>query len=147
MKIVNGIIQEKEIFGLKVKIDIVEPKGIKNVRTLRKMEPCGITVHNTGNSGKGAGDESHSAYIQNVENNDNDYVSWHLTVDADSVTQHIPLNEMAYHAGDGSGFGNTRTIGIEIAEPIDQKYSMCEDNALKVIVWLMMQYNFSIDDV
>lgn len=147
MNIVNGIIQDKEIFGLKVKIDIVEPKGKKNVRTLRKMETGGLTVHNTGNSGKGAGDESHSAHIQNVENNDTEYVSWHLTVDSDSVTQHIPLNEMAYHAGDGSGFGNTRTIGIEIAEPIDQKYSMCEDNALKVIVWLMIQYNFSIDDV
>ena len=78
LNIKNGIIQDKFIDGIPVKIDIVEPKGRRNVRTLIKMpEVIGITDHNTGNSAPTAGDELHARWMQNVENADKQYVSAH----------------------------------------------------------------------
>lgn len=146
--IVNGIIKDKYINGLKVNVDIIKSKGIANVRTLRPMKPLGLTIHNTGNSGKNSGDENHALYLQNVENADSAYVSWHITVDENSMTQHLPFNECGYHAGDGAnGYGNSKTIGIEIAEASNQNYAKCEENAIKVIRYLMKEYGFKIENI
>lgn len=123
----------------------VIPKGKKNVRTLEKMVPKYLVVHNTANTASGADDLSHAKYLQNLEDADKTYVSWHLTVDSDSCTKHLPFEEQGYHAGDGKGRGNTQGIGIEIAENKD--YSKAEDNALNVICFLMKAYNITTDRV
>jgi len=124
---------------------IVTPKGKENVRTLEKMVPKYLVIHNTGNSAPGADDAAHAKYLQNVENADKTYVSWHLTVDCNSVTKHLPFEEQGYHAGDGKGKGNTQGIGIEIAENKD--YPKAEDNALNVICFLMKAYSITVDRV
>lgn len=118
LTIVNGIIQDKEIGGIPIKVDIVEPKGKRNVRTLIPLkEWWGVTQHNTGNTHPTAGDEMHAKWMQNVENIDEDYVGAHIFIDSDSITQVIPLNEECYHAGDGkNGDGNTHTIAVETCE-------------------------------
>jgi len=139
LNIVNGIIQDKFIDGIPVKIQIVQPSGVKNVRTLMKMtEVIGITNHNTGNSAPTAGDELHAKWLQNVENADEQYVSVHLFVDQDSITQTVPLNEVCYHAGDGSGNGNRKTISIEICE--NANVLKAEDNAKKLNAALLLTY-------
>lgn len=146
MNIDKGIVKANDVYGVPVKVDIVQPSGNKNVRRLIKMNPKGLTVHNTGNKSKGAGDELHGRYLQNLENADKTYVSWHFTVDDDSLTQHLPLNEAGYHAGDGSrGFGNNHTIGIEIAE--DGDYKKAEENAIKLMCWLMKEFGFTVEVV
>ena len=124
---------------------IVAPKGKENVRTLEKMVPKYLVVHNTANTASGADDLSHAKYLQNLEDADKTYVSWHLTVDSDSCTKHLPFEEQGYHAGDGKGRGNTQGIGIEITENKD--YSKAEDNALNVICFLMKAYNITTDRV
>ena len=49
----NGILQNKEVGGIPVHTNTIEPFGRNNVRTLIPMEnPIGITNHNTGNSHK-----------------------------------------------------------------------------------------------
>lgn len=139
----NGIIQNKEIFGIPVKISIIEPSGNKNVRTLIPMlETIGQTVHNTGNTHPTAGDEMHAKYFQNVEDADKYYVAAHLFVDADSITQIIPLSEVAYHAGDGKGDGNRKTISVEICE--SENYEQCEENGKYLLSALNMYYGGSI---
>jgi N-acetylmuramoyl-L-alanine amidase len=139
LTIVNGIIQDKYIDGIPVKIQIVAPKGAKNVRTLIKMKECiGITNHNTGNVVPTASDEMHAKWMQNVENADKQYVSVHLYVDHDSITQTVPLDEVCYHAGDGKGNGNYKTIGVEICENVN--ISKAEENAKKLNAALLLTY-------
>lgn len=146
MGIKNGLVTDNNIGGIPVKVDIIQPSGLRNVRTLIPMVAKGITVHNTGNTGVGSGDEAHGNYLKNVEKVDKDYVSWHFTVDEDSITQHLPMNEVGYHAGDGgNGPGNGSTIGIEIAEC--GNYVKSEANGIKLICWLLKEYNFSYDSV
>jgi N-acetylmuramoyl-L-alanine amidase len=130
LNIVDGIIQDKFIDGIPVKLAIIEPSGNANVRILIPMtQIIGITNHNTGNSSPGATAESHAKYFQNVENADQNYVSAHLFVDCDCIIQILPLNEIAYHAGDGKGNGNYHTLSIEICE--NKNNEVAEDNAKK----------------
>ena len=139
LTIIDGIIQDSEIDGIRIKIAIVQPRGKANVRTLIKMrEVIGITNHNTANTAPTAGDEAHARYLQNVENADSAYVSVHLFVDDDSITQCVPIDELCYHAGDGSGDGNRKTIAIEICE--NRNYEKAEENAQKLNAALLLTY-------
>ena len=139
LTIIDGIIQDSEIDGIRIKIAIVRPKGKANVRTLVKMkEVIGITNHNTANTAPTAGDEAHARYLQNVENVDSSYISVHLFVDDDSITQCVPLDEFCYHAGDGNGDGNRKTIAIEICE--NRNYEKAELNAQKLNAALLLTY-------
>lgn len=127
----NGVLNVKEISGIPVKVMLVNSKGSKNVRTGKFMNPIGITVHNTGNTSASAGAEQHAKYLQNVENADELFVSWHFSVDCDCIIQHLPVNETAFHAGDGNGVGNSKTIAIEICE--NKNYDKAEKNAIELI--------------
>ena len=75
------------------------PTGRKN-RPGRANPMKYITIHNTGNTSKGAGAKNHAAYIKS-DAATNDQKSWHYTVDDKEVYQHIPDNEVVYHCGDG----------------------------------------------
>lgn len=87
------------------------PIANKKARPQYPMKPKYITIHNTGNAG--ATGKQNSDYVVNQ----NEYKSWHFTVGYDEVYQHLPINESAWHAGDGEqGEGNRNSIGIEIAE-------------------------------
>ena len=139
LTIIQGIIQDSEIDGIPVKIAIVQPRGKTNVRTLIKMkEVIGITNHNTANTAPTAGDEAHARYLQNLENADKEYKSVHLFVDDDSITQCVPIDEFCYHAGDGNGDGNRKTIAIEICE--NRNYEKAEENAQKLNAALLLTY-------
>lgn len=81
----------------------------------------------------------HAKWMQNVENADRQYVGAHLFVDHDSITQVIPLNEEAYHAGDGkNGPGNSQTLAVEICENVN--YDQAETNAKYLLAALMKTY-------
>ncbi|MDF2520835.1 MAG: hypothetical protein K0R84_1463 [Clostridia bacterium] len=139
LNIIDGIIQDRYIDDIPVKLQIVKLMRKRNVRTLIKLKECiGITNHNTGNSAPSAGDELHAKWMQNVENIDKQYVSAHLFVDQDSITQVIPLDEVTYNAGDGKGDGNYKTISIEICE--NGNVLKAEENAKKLNAALIMTY-------
>ncbi|GAA0414971.1 hypothetical protein GCM10008934_02300 [Virgibacillus salarius] len=109
------------------------------------MTPQFITVHNTANSSKGANAELHSRYLHNGAGGRT--VGWHFTVDDKEVYQHIPTNESAYHAGDGSGSGNRKSIGIEICENSDGDFQKAVKNAQQLIKQLMKEHNIPIERV
>jgi len=112
-----------------------------------KANPCSyITIHNTGNANKGANAKSHSAYVKS-DSAANAFVSWHYTVDDSIIYQHLPDNETAYHAGDGSGTGNTKSIGIEICMNSDGDLLMATENATEITQSLCKKHNIPLENI
>lgn len=142
----------KKIGKASVIVDIVE-KGNIEIRPGTPMNPSEIAVHNTGNAGRGADAESHNKYIHNQAGkpaSQTGYASWHFSVDENYIYQHIPLDESAWHTGDGSGIssGNRNAIGIEICEHVDQKnYHQAEENAIALIIHLINTLNINVQKV
>ena len=119
------------------------PIGGKN-RPGYQMSPEYITIHNTANADKGANAEMHARYVKNPAT----AVSWHYTVDdGETIYQHLPTNESGFHAGDGAGMGNRKSIGIEICENIGIDQDKANDNAVWLIQKLMKEHNISIANV
>lgn len=110
------------------------------------MTPEYITIHNTGNSDYGADADMHSRYLSG--NTQEEYVSWHYTVDNTKIIQHLPLNEVGYHAGDGgNGTGNLKSIAIEICENVDGNYAEAEKHTVKLVAELLYELNMDISKV
>lgn len=81
-----------------------------------------ICVHDTASGAPSAGAIAHKNWLESMANNvdSKTCVSWHFTVDDKYIIQHLPIDEVAYHAGDGTGtklqFINTH---IKAKEPIE----------------------------
>jgi len=126
-------------------IKIVEklvPESKYSIKCPYEMEPIGITVHNTAND---ASAENEIAYMTN-----NNYeTSYHYAVDDKEAVQGLPLNRNGWHASDGNGTGNRKTIAIEIcySKSGGDKFTKAEQNAAELIAYLLEKYNWSIDVV
>ena len=105
-----------------------------------------ITIHNTGNTAKGAGAPNHAAYLKG-DAAAGAPVSWHYTVDDKTIIRHIPDNETAWHAGDGAGTGNSRSVGIEICVNSDGDLARATGNAAELTAELMRLHNVPIGKV
>jgi len=128
----NGIILEKNIFGVKFEVDLV-PKSNKTSRPALNMTPTSITIHETGNYTQSADARMHTKYVDNTKN----YVSWHFTVDDNVIIQELPIKENAWHAGDGArGKGNRTSIAIEICVNKGVDFEKAKDNAAKLVNYL-----------
>ncbi len=139
LTIVDGIVQDKTIGGIPLKLAIIEPSGKRNVRTLIKMTNVrGVTNHNTANTSATAGDEAHAKYFNSLEKADTKYVGAHFFVDYDSITQVLPINEASYNAGDGKGDGNYKTVSVEICE--NKEILKAEANAKVLNAALILTY-------
>lgn len=141
----------KEIDGIPIHVNIV-PKGNYRVRPAYPMIPTSIAIHNTGNKGKGADAEAHNRLLVNKSKKaeeDTRWASYQFVVDDKGIYQNIPLNESAWHTGDGSGVlsGNRTAIGIEICENSDGDYAKAEANAVKLVAYLMKVFKMSISQV
>ncbi|WIK94281.1 N-acetylmuramoyl-L-alanine amidase [Bacillus bombysepticus] len=126
---------------MEIRKKLVDPSkyGIKCPNT---MTPEFITVHNTYND---ASAENEIAYM--IGNNNS--VSFHVAVDDKEAVQGIPFDHNAWHAGDGNGNGNRKSIGIEICYSLSggDRYYKAEDNAAIVIAQLMKRFNIPISNV
>jgi len=121
------------------------PKGRKN--RPGKLNPCNyVTIHNTGNSSVGANAANHAKYLKGDAANDAP-VSWHYTCDKGGCYQHLPDIETAFHAGDGSGKGNTESIGIEICDNSDGNIMIATINAGILTAMLCNKYNIPITNI
>lgn len=74
-------------------------------------------------------------------------VSWHFTVDDHNIYQHLPCEESAFHAGDGSGDGNRKSIGIEICTNSDGSILGATDLAIALVKELMAKYNIPVSNI
>lgn len=122
------------------------PTSKYGIKAPYAMNPLYITVHNTGNT---ASARNEAAY----HNSNNAQVSYHVAIDDKEAVQLIPFNRTAWHAGDGMGNGNMRSIGIEICYSMDNGYSgsksarykAAEENAALYIAHVLKQYGWGMD--
>ena len=113
-----------------------------SVKCPYSMTPEGITVHNTANN---ASAENEIKYM--IGNNKQ--VSYHYAVDDKEIIQGILENRNAWHAGDGNGNGNRKTIGIEICYSTGDKnkFEKAQENAAEFVAYKLKEYGWDTDKV
>lgn len=118
------------------------PEKKYSIKCPYEMTPEYITVHNTYN------DASAMSEISYMLGN-NLKTSFHVAVDNERVVTAIPFNRNAWHAGDGRGAGNMKSIGIEIcySKSGGERFDEAEELAAEYIAYLLKQYGWGIDRV
>lgn len=121
---------------------VVMPQDKYSTKCPYSMKPEGITIHNTANDASAMSEISYM--IRN-----NMKISFHEAIDDYRVVQGIEHNRNAWHAGDGHGFGNMKTIGIEIcySKSGGERFEKAERNAAERIAYLMKQYGWTLDNI
>lgn len=112
-----------------------------NRRPALFMSATTITIHNTGNPSSSAINER--TWLTNATNTRQ--ASFHIVVDEREAIECIPLNENAWHAGDGSGAksGNRTSIGVEICE--SGNYAKTLENAADLIAKMLKERGWGVD--
>ncbi|MGL6219908.1 MAG: peptidoglycan recognition protein family protein [Lacrimispora sphenoides] len=118
------------------------PKGKLGRKCPYKMDPDFITIHNTYND---ASARNEVAYMLS----NNNQTSYHYAVDDKEAVQAIPVNRNAWHAGDGNGSGNRKSIGIEIcySRSGGKRFDQAEKNAAYLTAVLLKQRGWGINRV
>lgn len=113
-----------------------------NVKCPYEMNPEYITIHNTANDASALNEITYM-------NSNNNEVSYHFAVDDIQAVQGLPLNRNGWHAGDGNGTGNRRSIGIEIcySKSGGDKFTKAENNAVELVAQLLKERGWGIDRV
>ncbi|MDN6342376.1 MAG: N-acetylmuramoyl-L-alanine amidase [Lactococcus lactis] len=101
-----------------------------------------ITVHQTGNTSKGANAVMH-ARLQSNGNSRN--AGWQWQVDDKVAIQSISNNKSAYHAG--SYKGNTESIGVEHCVNSDANYKKVLQNGAELVADIMKKENIPLSRV
>lgn len=117
------------------------PKGTAcSRRPALPMTATTITIHNTGNPSSSAANER--AWLTNPSNNRT--ASYHIVIDDKEAIECLPLDESAWHAGDGSGAksGNRTSIGVEICE---SNYEQSMANAVKLVAAMLKERGWGAD--
>ena len=107
----------------------------------------GVTVHNTDWISVASGTTPAEQYTRATVNGNMKDVRVHYYVDNTCTWQNLPLSLSGWHAADGSGNGNRRTIAIEcimssVYNATDKK---SEDNCARLAAALLKKYNLGID--
>eukprot|EP00703_Trepomonas_sp_PC1_P004826 JAP91780.1 N-acetylmuramoyl-L-alanine amidase [Trepomonas sp. PC1] len=118
------------------------PSSKYSIKSPYTMTPSYITIHNTANDASARNEISYM-------NSNNNQVSFHVAVDDKMAVQGLPYTRNAWHAGDGRGNGNMKSIGIEIcySKSGGARYKAAENNAAIVAATLMKQFNIPIGNV
>ena len=111
-------------------IEKIAPANSKCRPGYQRTGFLGVTIHNTGNPVKGAGARNHAAYLSG--DGQKNQVSYHYVIDDKDIYKCIPENEVAWHAGDGAGSGNYKTIAIEICMNPDSDLLVATNNAAEL---------------
>ena len=136
------------------------------VRTgIKKASTEYVVIHDTA-----GGSPTHTAQnfalnqVNANKNENNDYISWHFTVGEDGIYQSLPLDEVAYHAGDGShvygdtyfnntykknciGGGNRNGIGIESCINAGADYNVTLRKLAKLVAELLLEFDLGFDRI
>lgn len=123
------------------KIDHIPRNTPNNRRPGLAMNPTTLTIHNTGNPASSAANER--SWLTSSGNKRT--ASYHIVVDEHQTIEVLPLNEAAWHAGDGSGVysGNRTSIGIEICESGD--YAKTVSRAVELVAKMLKERDWGVD--
>jgi N-acetylmuramoyl-L-alanine amidase CwlA len=111
------------------------------------MEPIGVTIHNTDWISVASGTTPAEQYTRATVNGNMGTVRVHYYVDNVCAWQCLPLNRSGWHAADGNGNGNRKTIAIEciMENSTDAKSLQSEDNAAKLTAYLLHRYGWTVE--
>ncbi|MEA3640498.1 MAG: N-acetylmuramoyl-L-alanine amidase [Lamprobacter sp.] len=128
---------KKKAFTLPYTKDHI-PKTTNNSRRPGyAMTPQYLTIHSTANPKSYATGER--KWLTNPTNNRT--ASFHLVVDEKEAIECLPLNEVAWHAGDGGkGTGNRKSIGMEICESGDRQKTL--ENAISLAAKILKDHSW-----
>ena len=124
---------------MEYKIDHIPKNTPNNRRPGFVMTPKYLTIHSTGNPSSTAKNER--AWLTNPTNDRT--ASYHIVVDEKEAIEVLPLNEVAWHAGDGNGQGNRASIGIEICESGNRAKTL--QNAVKLVTKMLKERNWGVE--
>lgn len=119
-----------------------------------------ITIHNTGMAHPSATAKGLAEYIHSTDR----IASWHFSIDDKETYQHLALDEVGWHAGDGShtwqekyynkgynqeciGGGNENSIGIESCVYQGVDFNMVMRRLAKLTAKLLIKYDLTSKDV
>lgn len=107
----------------------------------------GVTIHNTYRIKTAAGTTPAEQYTRATVNGNMKTVRVHYYVDSTCAWQNLPLSLSGWHAADGSGNGNRRTIAIEciMNGSGDVADKRAEENAARLAATLLKQYGLGTD--
>jgi len=107
----------------------------------------GVTIHNTDWISVASGTTPAEQYTRATVNGNMNDVRVHYYVDNTCAWQNLPLSLSGWHAADGSGNGNRRTIAIEciMSSAYNDRDKKSEDNCARLAAALLKKYNLSID--
>ena len=107
----------------------------------------GVTIHNTSWITTASGTTPAEQYTRATVNGNMNDVRVHYYVDNVCAWQNLPLTLSGWHAADGSGNGNRRTIAIEciMSSAYNSTDKKSEDNCARLAAALLKKYNLSID--
>ncbi len=128
--------QVEAAIGIPYQIENI-PESNKRPGVKRRIKS--IVVHNTANLNSTAQNERD--YLVNPTNTSS--TSFHMVVDENEIVEAVPVTEVAFHAG--SSKDNKEGIGIEICE--SGNYEAAEENAVKMIAYLMKTYDIPLSQV
>lgn len=109
----------------------------------------GVTIHNTDWIATANGTTPAEQYTRATVNGNMNDVRVHYYVDNVCAWQNLPLTLSGWHAADGSGNGNRRTIAIEciMSSAYNATDRKSEDNAARLAAALLRQYGLGIDQL
>ena len=107
----------------------------------------GVTIHNTDRIKTAAGTTPAEQYTRATVNGNMKDVRVQYYTDSICSWQNLPLDLSGWHAADGSGNGNRRTIAIEciMNGSGDAEDKKAEDNAARLAAALLKQYGLNIN--
>lgn len=112
------------------------------------QKPLGITIHNTDWISVSSMTTPAEQYTRATVNGNMNDVRVHYYVDDVCAWQDLPLTLSGWHAADGNGDGNRKTIAIEciMKGSTDSTSLKSEDNCAKLAAYLLHKYKMNVED-
>ncbi len=110
--------------------------------------PLGITIHNTDWITTASGTTPAEQYTRATVNGNMNDVRVHYYVDNICAWQNLPLTLSGFHAADGNGNGNTKTIAIECIMSANggTASEKSEDNCARLAAYLLNLYGLNVEN-
>ena len=118
------------------------PSSLYPLKATHSMKPEYITIHNTANDATALNEIAYMT--KNTAS-----TSYHVAIDDLYAVQAIPFDRNGWHAGDGNGSGNRKSIGIEMcySKSGGTKYRAAEANTIEYVARLLKQFGWGINQV
>lgn len=125
------------------------PYGIAMPKHSLPNKLVGITIHNTQSISVNSATTMAEQYTRATVNGNMNDVRVHFYVDDKEAWQGLPLTLCGWHAADGDGDGNRKTIAIEciMDSPTGSRNEKAEENCAKLTAYLLDKYGLTINNV